>query len=63
VGTIVTLENGASFTITVGNLTVTTTGSAAEVYVDYYNLDGASDGVYEQTLTVQTQQASAAGVS
>jgi hypothetical protein len=49
----VVLGEGASLTVEVANLIPTAAASQAQVYFDYYEIDGLSDGVYVDVLAVQ----------
>jgi hypothetical protein len=52
----VPLDSGNSFDITVTNLKAVTTAVQAQVYVDYYAVDGVSDGLFADLVTIQQSQ-------
>jgi hypothetical protein len=56
----VVLDAGTSLAIAVTNLVPLATASQAQVYFDYYEIDGMSDGVYVDVLAVQTAPRTAA---
>jgi hypothetical protein len=49
----VVLGAGASLAIAVAGLTPAATASQAQVYFDYYEIDGMSDGVYVDVLAIK----------
>lgn len=50
------LAPGQVLSMSVNNLIASTTSAQAQVYFDYYNVDGISDGVYVDLLAVQPDQ-------
>jgi hypothetical protein len=48
----VSLPNGESISFTVANLIVATGAAQAQVYFDYYYIDGLNDGVFAELMTV-----------
>lgn len=47
------VASGQTLSISVNNLIASTASAQAQVYFDYYNVDGLSDGVYADLLAVQ----------
>ncbi|MDF2627836.1 MAG: hypothetical protein K0R39_1667 [Symbiobacteriaceae bacterium] len=54
VGSPVTLQNTETLRISVANLAAAAGALQAQVYFDYYNVDGLNDGVYAELLAVQS---------
>lgn len=52
----VSLESGESFDIQVDNLKAVGNAVQAQLYFDYYDVDGSSDGVSTQLVTIQEPQ-------
>lgn len=50
----VEIANNASVSIDVQNLVVSASATQAQVYFDYYNINGLNDGVYAELLAVQS---------
>lgn len=46
------LEHGGSINISITNIKATSSMTQAQLYFDYYNIDGLNDGVYEELVTL-----------